>query len=281
MTLSKTQFIQMIPAVKNADEWYPLIVEYFAKYDINTRERIAGFMAQAGHESSDFNSLVENMNYSWKALRSTFKRYFPTDAMAKQYERKPEMIANRVYDDALRINKIGNTQPGDGWRFIGRGIFQLSGRTNYTNFGKTIGKTAEEAAEYCKTKRGAVESACWFWKTRGAAAFADRKDITGLSNAINGGNIGLADRKVRWDRALRVLDIPSVNTSPTPTRALSLGSRGDDVKRVQTAFKFPARECDGIFGNNTRQAVLSWQRTNKFTATGTMTIDQQKRLLGI
>lgn len=274
MKMTKSQFTQMIPRVKEPNEWYDLIVEYFAKYEINTNERIAGFMAQAGHESNDFNTLVENMNYSWTSLRKTFPRYFPTDAMAKQYERKPEMIANRVYDDALRVNKIGNTQKGDGWRFIGRGIFQVSGRWNYTDFGKTVGMTAEQAAEYCKTKRGAVESACWFWKTRNAAAYADRRDITGMSKAINGGDIGLGDRKFRWDRALKIL-----GTGAGPTRSLSVGSRGEDVKAIQKAFGFSDRDSDGIFGNQTRLAAMSWQRSNRQTDTGVLTLEQQKRIL--
>lgn len=199
------QLKQMIPTNKTPEDWLNLINKYFAEYYITTPKRIAGFMAQAGHESSDFKDLIENMNYSWTALRKTFPRYFPTDALAKEYERKPELIANRVYDDALRINKIGNTRPGDGWKFIGRGIFQLSGRWNYEKFARAINMPTDEAAVYLTTKEGAIHAACWFWRNKGCQVLADKGDIKGMSKAVNGGDIGLADRTKRYNRNLEVL----------------------------------------------------------------------------
>ena len=176
------QFKKMIPTNSAAAEWYQIASDLFPKYGIITDNRIAGFMAQAAHESGDFKVLQENLNYSADGLLKTFGKYF-TAATAKEYARKPELIANRVYDDANRKNKLGNTQPGDGWRFRGRGVFQLTGRWNYEKFGKTIGKTAEEAAAYLETKQGAFESALWYWTVNNLNKFADANDIKGMSKA--------------------------------------------------------------------------------------------------
>jgi putative chitinase len=100
---------------------------------------------------------------------------------------------------------LGNTKPGDGWRFRGRGLKQLTGRNNYAAFGKTVGMTAEEAAEYVATEKGAIESACWFWGAKKLNAVADARDIVKMTKIINGGDIGLDDRKKRWEKALKVL----------------------------------------------------------------------------
>lgn len=198
LTLSQLQ--SLIPSNKSHAEWLPICNELLPRYNINTTNRIAGFFAQTSFESGDFNTLEENLNYSWQGLRKTFPRYFPSDAMAQQYHRQPEKIANRVYDDALRTNKLGNTNPGDGWLFRGRGILQITGRWNYTEFGKSIGMTAEAAAEYCGTKRGAFESACWYWKRNNLNAYADKDDIKGMSIAVNGGTHGLSERVARYNR---------------------------------------------------------------------------------
>lgn len=271
------QVKKMIPTNPEADLWHSFCVEFFEKYEINTPNRIAGFFAQGGHESSDFKTLFENLNYSWERLRVVFPRYFKTDAIARQYHRKPKDIANRVYDDALRTNKIGNTKAGDGWTFRGRGIFQLTGRWNYTAFAESVGMTPEEAAAYCGTKRGAFESACWYWKRNNLNRFADANDINGMSKAVNGGNIGLSDRVSRYNRNLNGL---KDSASPAPAgeyRMLAMGSRGDDVKKVQTIFKLTA---DGIFGNKTASAIRSWQRRKGYSATGKLTVSQVKELIG-
>jgi putative chitinase len=270
MIVSKAQFSEMIPDNRgDLNEWYSLASEYFDKYEINTASRIAGFMAQAAHESSDFNRLVENMNYSQSGLRKIFGRYFPTDAMAAKYARKPEEIANIVYNDANRINKLGNTQPGDGWRFIGRGIFQLSGRWNYEDFGRDNNMTPEEVAEYSKTRRGAMHTACWFWNERDCNRHADKGDIVGMSRAINGGDIGLSDRIAKWNRNSLI-----VKRNDNPTRTLTIGSKGQDVKNVQTVLKIGA---DGFFGKNTNAAVVEWQKAHGYS--GQFSEDQQRKML--
>jgi putative chitinase len=174
----------------------------FEKYEINTKERVAGFLAQCGHESLDFTVLKENLNYGAKGLRGTFKKYFPDDATAAKYERKPEMIANRVY--ASRMGN-GNEASGDGYKYRGRGAIQLTGCANYTAFAKDVGKTIDETIVYLETLEGAIESACWFWKKNGLNEIADKKDITLMTKRINGGTIGLEDRKKHWEKNLQVL----------------------------------------------------------------------------
>ena len=174
----------------------------FEKYEINTKERVAGFLAQCGHESLDFTVLKENLNYGAKGLRGTFGKYFPDDATAAKYERKPEMIANRVY--ASRMGN-GNEASGDGYKYRGRGAIQLTGCSNYTAFAKDIGKTIDETITYLETLEGAIESACWFWKKNGLNEIADKKDITLMTKRINGGTIGLEDRTKHWNNNLQVL----------------------------------------------------------------------------
>jgi len=174
----------------------------FEKYQINTKERVAGFLAQCGHESLDFTVLKENLNYGAKGLRGTFGKYFPDDATAAKYERKPEMIANRVY--ASRMGN-GNEASGDGYKYRGRGAIQLTGCSNYTAFAKDIGKTIDETIIYLETLEGAIESACWFWKKNGLNEIADKKDITLMTKRINGGTIGLEDRTKHWNNNLQVL----------------------------------------------------------------------------
>jgi putative chitinase len=197
----------MLPSNKNAAPWHAAMIIIFPKYAINSPERVAGFVAQCAHESSDFRTLEENLNYSADRLRVVFPKYFRSVDPAP-FARNPEKLANYVYMDVNRTpaGALGNTQPGDGWRFRGRGIKQLTGRANYTAFGRTVNMTAEQAEEYVATPKGAIESACWFWSTRNLNAFADKKDIVGMTRVINGGNIGLADRKARWEKALIILN---------------------------------------------------------------------------
>lgn len=269
MIISLNQLKTMLPNIKESETWLLLANEFLPKYEIDTPEEIAMFFAQTGHESNDFNNLHENLNYSWQRLRKVFPRYFKTDAIAKEYHRKPVEIANRVYDDALRTNKIGNTQPGDGYRFCGKGIIQLTGRWNYTDFGKSVNMTAEQASDYLLTKRGAFESACWFWKSRNINRHST--DVRAASRAVNGGDIGAVDRKTRYYRCLRALEAPVA-----PVRALAVGSRGEDVKAIQRALGTPA---DGMYGNKTATRVKAWQRSRKLPTTGNLSLEQVRMIL--
>ncbi len=172
-------------------------------YDMFERpSRAAGFLAQLAHESGGFNAVVENLNYSAAGLRKTFSKYFPTDELAAQYARKPEMIANRVY--ANRMSN-GPEASGDGWKFRGRGLIQLTGRHNYTRFAEGLGITLDETIAYLETPEGAVSSAGWFWDNNDLNNYCDRDDFVGLTKRINGGTIGLADRKHHYEVALNAL----------------------------------------------------------------------------
>lgn len=206
--LTEAQLREMIPTNKEVEAWRAALNVTLPMYDINTPRRVAGFVSQCAHESADFRVLEENLNYSEAALLRVFPRYFgPGKRSAAEYARQPEKIANYVYMDAFRTRAgaLGNVKPGDGWRFRGKGLKQVTGRANHAAFGATLALTAEQAADYLLTKRGALESALWFWRTRNLNAVADAGDVTKLTKIINGGSIGLADRRSRYERALAVL----------------------------------------------------------------------------
>jgi putative chitinase len=172
-------------------------------YNLNDNpKRLAAFLAQIAHESGGFNFVMENLNYSAKGLVGTFKKYFPTEEIAKQYERKPEKIANRVY-----ANRMGNgdENSGDGYKYRGRGLIQLTGKFNYTKFSQSIDLSLDETVKYLETPEGAVASAGWFWDNNKLNRFCDNDDFITLTKRINGGTIGLADRKHHYEIALKVL----------------------------------------------------------------------------
>lgn len=295
--ITLSQFQQMIPTNKEAAEWFPIAVDFFETYNITTPLRIASFMAQCSHESQDFRTLEENLNYSVEALLRVFPRYFAKGkADPAAYARNPEKLANYVYMDVNRSKQgaLGNTQPGDGWKFRGGGIKQLTGRNNYSVFGKDIGMTADEAADYVRTKKGAFESACWFWKKNGLAKFADADDIVGMTKKINGGTIGLEDRTVRYKKAKAIMsnsnvtsfpkaindqitDAVTQKSAPTVYPTIQKRSTGDVVKKVQAKLGLAA---DGIYGLQTEIAVRSWQRSNKYSSDGIMNNEQIRKLLG-
>jgi putative chitinase len=174
--------------------------EYYDMY-VN-KKRAAAFVAQIAHESGQFNFVKENLNYSAKGLMGTFKKYFPTEALAKQYERQPEKIANRVY--ASRMGN-GDEASGDGYKFCGRGLIQLTGRNNYTNFARDLGISLDETVAYLETPEGAVSSAGWFWDQNNLNQWCDKDDFVTLTKRINGGTIGLEDRKHHYHLALELL----------------------------------------------------------------------------
>ena len=195
----------MIPGNQYLDHWLEALNEILPEYDINTPQRVAAFIAQCAHESGGFKALKENLNYKAVTLRKIFPKYFPTDEMAAQYAAMPnkqEAIANLVY-----ANRMGNGAPetGDGYRYCGRGLIQLTGKDNYTWFAASLEIPVEEAAEYLQTFEGAVQSACWFWETNNLNQWADKGDILTLTKRINGGTIGLDDRIKHYNHALHVL----------------------------------------------------------------------------
>lgn len=207
MQLTKAQLKQLLPKNPYIDQWHNALSQLLPDYEINTAQRIAAFIAQCSHESAGFTALRENLNYRWQSLRKIFPKYFPTDELAQEYANKPnkqEAIANRVY-----ANRMGNgpESSGDGWRFCGRGLIQLTGRDNYSWFAASLGISVEEASEYLQTFEGAAQSACWFWETNGLNRWADAGDILTLTKRINGGTIGLDDRIKHYNHALHVLGV--------------------------------------------------------------------------
>jgi putative chitinase len=199
---TKDHLKEMIGKNAYLDYWWDAIYEILPEYDINTPERVAAFIAQCAHESGGFKFLKENLNYKAASLRSVFPKYFPTDDLAKAYEKRPEKIANRVY-----ANRMGNgsEESGDGWRYCGRGLIQLTGKNNYTFFAGSLEIPLEECSEYLETFEGAVQSACFFWDQNGLNKWADAKDILTLTKRINGGTIGLEDRQKHYNHALHIL----------------------------------------------------------------------------
>lgn len=201
MELTLEQLRQIIPKNPYVSYWYEALSQLLPEYQIDTPQRMAAFLAQCAHESGNFVFIKENLNYKAASLRKVFPKYFPDDAIAAQYANKPQMIANRVY-----ANRMGNgpEESGDGYAFCGRGLIQVTGRDNYSWFAASLGITPEEASEYMETFEGAAQSACWFWETNNLNQWADRGDILTLTKRINGGTIGLEDRKKHYEHALHV-----------------------------------------------------------------------------
>lgn len=197
----KQQLAQVIPGNQYVDHWYEALCDILPEYDINTPHRVAAFLAQCAHESGGFKFLKENLNYKAASLRKVFPKYFTDDATAARYANKGEMIANRVY-----ANRMGNgpEESGDGYRYCGRGLIQLTGKNNYTLFAGSLDISVEECSEYLQTFEGAVQSACYFWESTGLNKEADAGDIKTMTRKINGGYIGLEDRIKHYEHALHI-----------------------------------------------------------------------------
>lgn len=170
----------------------------------DTVERVAAFLAQVGHESGEFKTAIENLNYSATGLRNIFPKYFNTDKLAAEYARKPEKIANRVY--ANRMGN-GNEQSGDGWKFRGKGLLQLTGKNNHQQFADDVGMTLDEVNDFLLTPSGAISSAAWFWDQNKLNQYADANDFVKLTKRINGGTIGLQHRQELYNTALQILKV--------------------------------------------------------------------------
>ena len=202
MELTKEQLKQLLPKNPYIDQWHHALSQLLPDYEINTPQRIAAFIAQCAHESGGFIFLSENLNYEAESLTKIFGKYFKDLPTAKAYEKNPQKIANKIYADRMGN---GNEASGDGYKYRGRGLIQLTGKTNYTWFAASLGITVEEASEYLQTFEGAAQSACWFWETNNLNQYADSDDILTMTKRINGGTIGLEDRKKHYEHAKHVL----------------------------------------------------------------------------
>lgn len=277
MQISAAHIKSIFPKYKYPEDLAEALTESFDKYEITTVNRAAGFLAQCGHESAGFTVLKENLNYSAEGLNKIFKKYFPTLESAQPYARNPEKIANKVY--ANRMSN-GPESSGDGYKFRGRGAIQLTGRDNYTQFANAVGMSLDEAVADLETLDGAIESACWFWKKNGLNAICDRDDIVTMTKKINGGTIGLEDRKKHYEHAKHVLGGHVAESHSAPTTeyvTVRLGSDNDTVQAVQRALGLSA---DGKFGPGTEKAVKAWQTAHGLAADGIVGPATIKKMLG-
>ena len=200
-TFTKEQLSSVVGNNPDLDGWYEALSSVLPEYEIDSLQRVAAFIAQCTHESGGFKRLKENLNYKAESLVRVFPKYFPSLDLAKQYAHDQQKIANRVYGGRMGN---GDESSGDGFRYCGRGLIQLTGRNNYTKFAESIGISVEEVPALLETFEGAVKSACWFWKTNNLNQYADAGDILTMTKRINGGTIGLEDRVKHYNHALEV-----------------------------------------------------------------------------
>jgi len=181
-------------------KWLGPLEETFAKYDISTPQRQAAFIGQCAHESGNFRTLQENLNYSAEGLMKTWPSRFPTKEIADQYARQPAKIAGKVYN-----GRLGNSSEEEAAKYLGRGLIQLTGKENYANCGSGIGVDLVGNPDWLLDPKYAALSAGWFWNKKGLNSLADASDIETMTKRINGGLIGLEDRKAKIAKALSVL----------------------------------------------------------------------------
>jgi putative chitinase len=189
---------------QNIGVWYDALYQLLPDYGITTKRRVAGWLSQTGQESGDFRFLTENLNYSADALMRVWPRHYPTQAIANRYHRQPEKIANRSY-----ANRMGNgpEESGDGWKYRGRGLIQVTGKDNYLRCSMTLygDDILLDKPEILCEVDGAVRSACWYWNFRNINVDADNGDVLSMTKKINGGTHGLDERTKRYNRCMSVL----------------------------------------------------------------------------
>jgi putative chitinase len=258
---TEQQLAQMIPGNPYVPQWYKALCMILPEYGINTPARVAAFVAQCAHESGNFRLLKENLNYRAESLMKVWPSRFPNIEIARQYAMQPEKIANKVYSSRMGN---GDEASGDGWAYAGKGLIQLTGKDNYSWFAASIETPLEQIPEYLQTFEGSVQSACWFWEVNNLNQWADAGDILTLTKRINGGVIGLEDRKKHYAHALHVLGGEISESTPVASGAdmsttIRRGSKGPTVAAVQTKLGLTA---DGDFGPGTERALMGWQREN-------------------
>ena len=184
------------------EQWVDPLNETFSRFDISNPVRQASFIGQASHESGNFKTLEENLFYRAETLMRVWPKRFPSLEFAKQYEKNPKKIANSVYS-----SRMGNRDEasGDGYRFRGRGLFQLTGHSNYFHAGKALGEDFVMNPDLVATPKYATLTAAFFWQTHKLNQYADSRDFLTMTKRINGGTIGLADREKHINHALEVL----------------------------------------------------------------------------
>ena len=185
-------------------QWVDALNETFERFEINTHRKQAAFIGQCGHECGNFKILEENLNYRAATLMKLWPKRFPTQEVANAYEKNPRRIANMVYS-----GRMGNgpAESGEGWKYRGRGLKQLTGKDNYARCGRDLNIDIVNNPDLLLEPIFAARSAGWFWKSNNLASFADSGDLEGMTKKINGGLIGYAERKAKYDKILNAINI--------------------------------------------------------------------------
>lgn len=269
--LTEEKLAEIIPQVRNLSAWYKALQDILPKYKINTKERVVGFLSQCVYESRGFTELEENMNYSAQRLVEVFPNHFANgERNPNKYAHNPSRIANVVY-----ANRLGNGTPdtGDGWSYRGRGIIQLTGKSNYEAFAQAVNRSLNDAVTYIQTPEGAIEAAAWYWDSRHINDYADMQDVVAMTHKVNGGTHGLSEREVLYTNISVILGLDSAKTdvsaSIKPIKAsvgsFKKGMKGPGVIDLQKLLGVTA---DGDFGPKTEAAVKKWQKEHNLVVDG-------------
>lgn len=199
MSLVTVDLLQCVTTPEMAEKWVDAISATCDRFDINTPLRVAGFVSQIAHESNGFRATVEDLNYRASSLMAVWPSRFPNLDVANAYAMKPEKIANRAYCDRMGN---GDEASGDGWKYRGRGLIQLTGKDNYAAFAMKCDNEALTKPDLVADPDLAAESAGWFWSTRNLNNYADEGNVEGMTRRINGGTNGLDDRQAHYDKLM-------------------------------------------------------------------------------
>ena len=201
MQITQDQLSQILPGNAYIEHWCDALNKILPDYDITTVNRVAAFLGETYVESAGYTALHENLNYTAQSLCRVWPSHFSAD-IADQYAHNPERIANRAY--AGRMGN-GDEASGDGWKFCGRGLIQVTGRNNYQAFADSLQMNIDDVPAFLTTFEGAVQSACWFWEANNLNALADNGDVLGITKKVNGGTLGLQERQQHTAQAHQIL----------------------------------------------------------------------------
>jgi putative chitinase len=199
MSLVTTQMLRTITTQEMADRWVDALNETCERFAIDSPCRIAGFLSNIAHESGGFKFVKENLHYSAASLMRVWPSRFPSLEVAQAYAMNPEKIANKVYSSRMGN---GDEASGDGWKFIGRGLIQLTGKNNYVAYSLACDNEALQKPEIVEQPKYAAESAGWFWDVNKLNTLADAQDVGGMCRRINGGYNGLDDRQMKYSQIM-------------------------------------------------------------------------------
>ena len=199
---TQDQLQQFLPNNQHVEHWFEALSTVLPDYDISNVQRVASFLGETYVESAAYTAIQENLNYRAESLTKVWHSHFPTMEIANQYAHNPEAIANRAY--ASRMGN-GDEASGDGWRFCGRGLIQITGRSNYQAFADSLSMDINDVPDFLQTFEGCVQSACWFWEANNLNQYADAGAIDHESRIVNGGTLGLQERRAAYERALQII----------------------------------------------------------------------------